>query len=243
MIGGAAIKSLLGPKWTTWARTVTRGMERPSWGNLRRVTPISATYGFERGAPIDRYYVDKFFTAHRALITGRVLEIQTTDHIRKYGTDVTAADTLDIVPQFHPTYCCDLAHADVVPSGSYDCFLLPNALCFFRDLDAALREARRIVRPGGLILATVPGFVPLTPDVEDYWHASADGWRVIAERVWPGCDTTVDTHGNCLAAVAAMYGIAVEELSSRELDVNDPRYPVLVTIVCRTRPSTPLRAS
>jgi hypothetical protein len=89
------------------------------------------------------------------------------------------------------------------------------------------------VRPGGVILATVPGFVPLTPDLEDYWHASANGWRVVAARVWPDCETAVETHGNCLAAVAAMHGIAVEELTPRELDVNDPRYPVLVTIVCR----------
>jgi SAM-dependent methyltransferase len=235
MIGGTAIKGLLGPKWTTWARTVTRGLERPSWGNLRRVTPISATYGFERGTPVDRYYVDRFFTAHRDVIRGRVLEIQTRDHIRRYGTDVIAADTLDINPAFQPTYCCDLAHADAVLSGSYDCFLLPNTLCFLRDLDGALREARRIVRPGGAILATVPGFVPLTPDVKDYWHASADGWRVVADRVWNDCETTIDTHGNCLAAAAAMYGITVEELTARELDVNDPRYPVLVTIACRTR--------
>ena len=235
MIGGAAIKSLLGPRWTTWARTVTRGLERPSWGNLRRVTPISATYGFERGTPIDRYYVDKFFTAHRQFITGRVLEIQTRDHTRKYGSGVTAADTLDINPEFRPTYRCDLANASMVPDGSYDCFLLPNTLCFLEDLDGALREARRIVRRGGLILATVPGFVPLTPDVADYWHASADGWRVVVRRVWPDCDTAVESHGNCLAAAASMYGIATEELTAGELDANDPRYPVLVTISCRTR--------
>jgi len=235
MIGGAAIKALLGPAWTTWARTVTRGLERPAWGNLRRVAPISATYGFDRGTPIDRYYVDRFFTANRGLITGRVLEIQTIDHIRRYGTGVVAAHTIDINPAWRPTYCCDLAQAGDVPTGSYDCFLLPNTLCFLRDLDGALREARRIVRPGGTILATVPAFVPLTPDMADYWHASADGWRVIAARVWHDCDTTVDAHGNCLAAAAAMYGIAVEELTAGELDVNDPRYPVLVTIACRTR--------
>lgn len=235
MMGGTAIKTLLGPRWTTWARTVTRGLERPSWGNLRRVIPISATYGFERGAPIDRYYVNKFFSARRHLVTGRVLEIQTSDHIRKYGSNVLAADTLDINPAWNPTYCCDLANASVVPSGSYDCFLLPNTLCFLRDLESALREARRIVRPGGVILATVPGFVPLTPDMPDYWRQSAGGWRVIAARVWPGCDTTVETHGNCLAAVAAMYGLAAEELTDEELDASDPRYPVLVTIECRTR--------
>lgn len=235
MIGGSTIKTLLGPRWTTWARTVTRGLDRPSWGNLRRITPLSQMYGFDRGTPIDRYYVDKFFSARRTLITGRVLEIQTTDHARRYGAGITVMHTLDINAAFHPTYLCDLAAADMVPTGSYDCFLLPNTLCFLRDLEPALRHARRIVRRGGAILATVPAFVPLTGDVPDYWHASADGWRVIAERVWPDCETSIDTHGNTLAAVAAMYGIAVEELTASELDATDPRYPVLVTIECRTR--------
>jgi SAM-dependent methyltransferase len=235
MIGGTTIKALLGPKWTTWARTVTRGLERPSWGNLRRVKPLSETYGFDRGTPIDRYYVDKFLSARAALICGRILEIQTTDHARRYGTAATVMHTLDINAEFHPTYLCDLAAADIVPSGSYDCFLLPNTLCFLRDLEIALRQARRIVRPGGVILATVPTFVPLTPDAADYWHASADGWRVITDRVWPECDTRVESHGNCLAAAAAMYGVAVEELTAAELDATDPRYPVLVTIECRIR--------
>lgn len=233
MIGGSVIKKVLGPKWTTRARTVTRGLERPSWGNLRRVTPISPTYGFERGTPIDRYYVHRFFKARGHLLTGRALEIQTTDHIRRYGSAIQVADSLDINPAFRPTYCCDLAQASVVPSAAYDCFVLPNTLCFLRNLEGALREALRIVRPGGAILATVPVFVPLTPDVEDYWHASADGWRIILDRVWVGCETIVESHGNCLAAAAAMYGVAAEELTHEELGVADRRYPVLVTVECR----------
>jgi len=43
------------------------------------------------------------------------------------------------------------------------------------------------------------------------------------------------TRRTCLAAAAAMYGVAVEELAAAELDAHDPRYPVLVTIECRTR--------
>jgi hypothetical protein len=56
---------------------------------------------------------------------------------------------------------------------------------------------------------------------------------VVAERAWPGCEVQVEQHGNCLAAVASMLGLALEELRDDELRVEDPRYPVLVTLVCR----------
>ena len=39
--------------------------------------------------------------------------------------------------------------------------------------------------------------------------------------------------GYCLAVVAAQMALAVEELTSAELDVHDSRYPVLTTIACR----------
>ncbi len=52
---------------------------------------------------------------------------------------------------------------------------------------------------------------------------------------------TVESHGNCLAGVAAMLGLAREELTSAELDVAHPRYPVLVTVMCRKPRSAPAR--
>jgi hypothetical protein len=45
---------------------------------------------------------------------------------------------------------------------------------------------------------------------------------------------TVEAYGNCLVAVAAMLGLAGEELTEAELAGEDPLYPVLVTAVCRT---------
>jgi hypothetical protein len=50
---------------------------------------------------------------------------------------------------------------------------------------------------------------------------------------WPGCEISAESHGKCLVALAAMHGLAQEELREGELDVEDPRYPVLVTIRCR----------
>ena len=45
------------------------------FGHLRRVRPISSSFGFDRGKPIDRRYIEDFLSRHAQDITGRVLEV------------------------------------------------------------------------------------------------------------------------------------------------------------------------
>jgi SAM-dependent methyltransferase len=227
------VKSFLGPRWTTRLRCLSRGRGVPRWGNLRRVTPFSSNFGFDRGTPVDRYYLHHFLEKNRAHVTGEVLEIQAPVYATQFGSNLRIVHSVDINPESQPTYVCDLAQSEgIIPSDRYDCFLLPNTLCVLRDIEDCLRQALRVIKPGGVILASTAGFVPLTPDYPDYWHLSAAGWEEIAHRAWPGCEVTVGSHGNCLAAVAAMLGLAFEELTPSELDVRDPRYPVLITVFC-----------
>ena len=232
------LKGWLGPAWTVRLRCLARGKPLPRWGNLRRTRPFSAGFGFDRGTPVDRFYLDRFFDRHRADITGEVLEIQMPGYTRRYGQGVRAAHAVDINPQFSPTYLCDLADAArLIPAERYDCFLLPNTLSHLRSLEDCLRQAFRVVRPGGVILASTAVLSPLIPDGPDYWRLSAQGWEEVAARVWPEGQVKVESHGNCLAAMAAMLGLAHEELTPEELLVEDPRYPVLVTVHCR-KPDT-----
>jgi SAM-dependent methyltransferase len=201
---------------------------------MRRVTPFSASFGFERGTPVDRYYVDGFFLTNRGDIKGKVLEIQATSYSERFGVGVTEMHSLDINPRFKPTFCCDLAQSQsVIPSNAYDCFLIPNTLAHIADLEPALQNAYRVLAPGGVILASCPGFVPLIPDGDDRWRMSAGGWHYVFERACPNSNLTVESKGNCLAAAAAMYGLSLEELTTDELDYNDRRNPVLVTVACR----------
>ena len=145
MMSGPVAKRLLGPRWTVRARCLLRGYPLPRWGNLRRVRPFSEYFGFERGLPVDRHYLRRFLEEHRGDITGDVLEVQVRGFTNQYGTGVRRADTVDINPVVAPTYCCDLAQADgIVPSDTYDCFLLPNTLCVLRDIEACLRQALRV---------------------------------------------------------------------------------------------------
>jgi hypothetical protein len=229
-------KRLVGSTLTVKARCLLRGYGLPRWGNLRRTTPFSSSYGFERGTPIDRHYLHEFLSVHREWITGDVLEVQTNDYTERFGHGVTRADTFDIVPDFRPTYLCDISHCeDVIRSRAYDCLLLPNALPHFRELDLALFHAARIVRPGGTILASVAGLLPLTGDVPDYWRFSPDGWWEKLTTAWPWATIEVAGHGNCLAAIAAQLGLAKEELTDAELSRHDSRFPILTTTLARTR--------
>jgi hypothetical protein len=237
--GRARLKALLGPRLTVWGRCVLRGRGVPRWGNLRRVEPFSSHFGFDRGTPVDRHYLHEFLNQHRASITGSVLEIQGSSYTQRFGHDVREAHTVDINPRFASTYTCDLARADLIPDDRYDCFLLPNTLQHVADLPGALGTALRVTKPGGTILASTACFLPLVTDTGDYWRLTPEGWRRLLASHWIGCEVVVEGHGNCLAAIAAMHGLALEELTVRELDACDPRYPVLVTIRCRK----PARAS
>ena len=228
-------RNVLGRRSTVVARCFSRGLPVPRWGNLRRVHPFSSAFGSERGTPVDRHYLHRFLQAHAGDITGTVLEIQAPAYAQRFGHALSRIDTVDIAPAFSPTFLCDLAKADIVPGDTYDCFLLPATLQGLEDIDACLRQALRVVRAGGVILASSATFVPLMPDVPDYWRLSAAGWLEVVKRCWPDCDVDVRAHGNCLAATASMMGLAAEELTEAELDAHDPRYPVVVTLACRKR--------
>ena len=232
-------KANLRPGAVARLRCLLRGFPIPRWGNLRRSEPMSEYFGFERGTPVDRYYLHRFLDAHRGLITGKVLEIQMPGYTRTYGRAVSVAHSVDIDPSVspRPTFVVDLARAeDVIPDNTYDCFLLPNTLSVIEDIEGALRNALRVVKPGGVVLATTAGFVPFTGREDDFWRMSAAGWRQIAARVWPECEVQIEQHGNYLIAVGAMLGLAAEEFSQEELEAHHAKFPVATTLFCRKPP-------
>jgi hypothetical protein len=228
------LKNRLGPRRTTLLRCLVRGKRLPRWGNLRVTEPFSDQWGIDRGTPVDRYFGDRFFEQNRASITGRVLEIQNSTYTNRYGVNVRHADSVDIDGQFGPTIVCDIAESeDVIPSNTYDCFLLPYTLIVVKDLEGALRNAMRIVKPGGTVLATTSVLTPVLAEYPEYWRMTEAGWREVLPRVWPGCEIEIGTHGNCVSAVASILGLAQEELTKAELDRDDPRFPVLISIAGR----------
>ena len=68
-------------------------------GDLGRSYPISRDFGFDRGMPIDRYYIERFLARHAVEIVGRVLEVGGDEYTRRFGgARVTRRDVLHVHP-------------------------------------------------------------------------------------------------------------------------------------------------
>jgi SAM-dependent methyltransferase len=202
-------------------------------GGVRRITPVSDKWGFDRGVPVDRYYIERFLSGHRHDIRGRVVEIKESMYTDRFGTAVEHRDVMDIDPA-NPrvTICADLSAADHVASDLFDCFLLTQTLQLIYDTRAAIAHAHRILRPGGVLLATVPAVsrVARGPSFVDHWRFTPGSCvRLFGERFGSG-NVAVASHGNVLVCIAFLLGLAYDELSPPELDARDDDFPLLVTV-------------
>jgi SAM-dependent methyltransferase len=227
---GPALYRLVPPARRADLRRMVRRLAHPAWmGTIRRTTPLSEHWGTERGTPIDRYYIARFLSGHRADIRGRVLEVKDSTYTTRFGSDLTAREVLDIDPA-NPavTIVADLAAADAIPDGAFDCFVLTQTLQYIYDPPAALRHAHRILRPGGVLLLTVPGLTRLAPPLTDYWHFTPGGCARLLEELFGAGRVIIYVYGNVLTATAFLTGMAADELRTRELAASDRRYPVII---------------
>ena len=212
------------------AEAAVRTRRRPRWGNLRRRRPFSDRYGFDRGTPIDRVYLDHFFTIFAGDITGAVLEVKDPMFTNRFGRAVERIDLLDIDPR-NPavTLLADLAEAGSLPPEEYDCIIVPQTLQYVSEPATAIANAWQALRPGGVVLVTVPALAPADPDLAglDRWRFTPRGLGSLFERSCPGADVTVLGFGSLVTSIAFLHGLAAEELDASELDARDDRYPIL----------------
>jgi hypothetical protein len=66
-------------------------------GDLDRTTPFSTQFGYDRGGPLDRYYIENFLDENSFKVKGRALEIGDNEYTLKYGGDKLAQATFYIL--------------------------------------------------------------------------------------------------------------------------------------------------
>jgi SAM-dependent methyltransferase len=211
-----------------------RRIRRPSTIGSLDTTPLSSEWGYDRGTPIDRYYIERFLERHAADVRGRVLEVKSGDYTRRFDRGVVRSDVLDIDPRnAQATIVADLTAADGVPADLFDCFILTQTLQFIYDTRAAVANAHRLLAPGGVLLVTLPVVARIAPRYgpeAEFWRFTAASCRRLFGDVFGATNVEVETHGNVLVDMAFLQGAALEEIPREKLDVNDPFFPLIATV-------------
>jgi len=202
-----------------------------NFGDFARLKPISDDWGFKRGGPVDRYYIEKFLKNNAADIKGHGLEILNDDYLERFGgQQITRRDILDIDKNnAKATLIADLAHADHLPSDTYDCFILTQTLQLIYDLKSAMKHIYRILKPGGVLLLTVPGISHYPYKTNRCWSFTENSIRMLLEEQFDKKNIKVEKYGNVLVAASFLYGVGAKELKVEEYEHNDPNYQLIIT--------------
>jgi len=206
--------------------------------NYRTVRPVSRVFGLDRGEAIDRYYIEKFLGENQDLIKGVVLEVANSAYTRKFGGDkVKQALVLHSVKKDRVDIVGNLETGEGIPGNMVDCFILTQTLLCIFDIHAAARNAINVLKPGGVLLLTVPGITPISRfDYErwgQYWCFTDQSIKRLFETIVPPGNITVKTYGNVKIAAAFLYGLALHEVKPKDLDYHDHDYQVVITAVVK----------
>ncbi|MDP2730761.1 MAG: methyltransferase domain-containing protein [Dehalococcoidales bacterium] len=203
---------------------------------LRRLRKVGAALGFDQGSCIDRYYIEKFLSDHIPDIRGHVLEIGDDTYTRRFGAEqVIRSDVLHRTED-NPgaTIVADLTSAGPIPQDTFDCIILTQTLQYIYELPAAIETLHRILKPGGVVLATVPGIAYISRyDLEhwgEYWRLTTQSAKRLFSEVFPPQKVAAQAYGNLLAAAAFLCGLSADGFKAEELDCRHPDFEVVVTV-------------
>lgn len=209
-------------------------MDAIDFGDFRRLTPLARDFGYGRGRPVDRYYIERFLGRHVADVQGRLLEIGDDRYTRRFGGKrVSHSDVLDLPREDNePTIEADLADAGHLAGAQFDCIIFTQTLQYIYRAEAAIGTLHRLLRPGGVLLSSYPVISQICRFDMDRW---GDYWRFTEASVcqllsgpFNPARVTVEVEGNVLAALCFLHGLAAEDVSEAELDFRDLDYPLVV---------------
>jgi peptidoglycan/xylan/chitin deacetylase (PgdA/CDA1 family)/SAM-dependent methyltransferase len=212
------------------------GTEAVEWGDLRRPMPLAEAPGVDRGLPIERHYVERFLERHQTDIRDRVLEVRDSTYTRSYGGGrVVRGDVVDIDSE-GSLVTITAGQADCASlDNQFDCFIMVQALHMIYDVKSAIDSACRVLKPGGVLLCTIPCVSRMSRDAEgaaqdDYWRMTPAAARELFAEVFPIDAFEVTSAGNVMACAVLLRGLAAHELSPADLAATDPWFPLLCCV-------------
>jgi SAM-dependent methyltransferase len=199
--------------------------------NNHSIRPKSRNFGFDRGKPIDRYYIEKFLENNRSEIKGHVLEVGDNYYTRMYGSAVTNSDVLNLIPSPDATIVGNLATGENIPEDVFDCIILTQVIHVIYDIKAALKNTLKALKPGGTLLLTTTGLSQScrTDFHGDYWRFTDTSLKMMLNELVDEEKIEIEVFGNVGVAKAFLDGLAVHEIPEAILGIKDDHYQIILT--------------
>ncbi len=195
--------------------------------------PISNKFGYDRGTPIDRFYIEQFMEANKDKVHGACLEVHDDAYIKRYGANrVTKGDVVDIdTSNKLANIYTDLSKADVIADNTYDTLIITQTLGLIPEHEKAVGHLFRMLKPGGTLLLTVSAMGPYITNGHSFWRYTVRSIPYLLEKYFPKENIKVEAFGNVLTGQGFWVGMAAEEFTKEQLDSKDERYPVIISAV------------
>ncbi len=209
-------------------------------GDLKRKEPFSRQFGYDRGGPIDRYYIEEFLKRNAEIIRGNALEIGDNEYTLRFGKEnISKSDILHIDQgNSKATIIGDLSDAPQIQDNTFDCFVFTQTLHLIYDFHAALSTCHRILKPGGTLLLTVPGLSQIDQGEWGsnwFWSFTSKSMKLVMEKTFPQSEISIETFGNVLSSAAYLYGMGINEMSKEDMDYRDPCYQQIIAVKATKR--------
>ena len=227
-------------KFSNLIKFFKRKSKKINLNSLHNIKPISKDFGWSRGKPIDRFYIEEFLTKNKKLIKGDCGEISETRYLDMFYNDLiktTKIFDIDLTNKSADIHG-DLEDINNIPEKIFDCFISTQVLNFIYNYSIAIDNLHKMLKPEGALLLTVSG--PSTHISEydmsrwgDYWRFTEQSVLKAFEKTFGQNNVEVKCYGNVLAATYMLQGISSEELTKDEINYYDPIYPMLITVVAK----------
>ena len=198
------------------------------------IEPLNRKFGFSRGTPIDRYYIEKWLQANKKLIKGDVLEIAEDTYTRKFGASDVIPHVLHVSVEDEGVIRGNLETGEGIPEDCMDCVILTQTLPFIYGCKNVISNLHKVLKKGGSALITTGGISQISRyDMDrwgDFWRFTEASVRRLIENSAFRKNYDISIYGNVKIACALLYGVAAEELKEEELMYVDEDYPVSICI-------------
>ena len=199
------------------------------------VLPYCRNFGFGRGTPVGRYYVERFLREHADRVQGRCLEFGAPDY-RAFFPRAQRYEVLSIIPGPNVDYLGDIHQlGPEVPRGVFDTVICTQVFEHLAWPEKAAASIHELLCPGGLLLLTAPFISPVHYVPTDFRRFTPDGLRLILENADFAVDS-IEFGGNALICTGGLLGMVTEDFRPAELDLKDPVYPYNVLVCARRNP-------